>query len=207
LQGDFALLAVHALVFKLSRGRIPLGELVFAHKALKMHSPFSRPGIAPGPPIPTYTPAYAADPPEGLSGSPAPGSATEPGSAADRGKRLVLLVEDLADTRDAFARILANDGFRVEVAGDGQECLDQTFALLPDLILLDIRLPVMSGWEVIDILKNNGRTRHIPIVGLTAFDDEGLWIQFLKVKCHSFLIKPCQPDVLIKEVRRVLRIL
>lgn len=80
----------------------------------------------------------------------------------------ILLVEDNEMNRDMLSRRLQRKGYEVVAAHDGDQGRKMAFAELPDLILMDISLPVMSGWEVTRLLKSNPATKHIPIIALTA---------------------------------------
>jgi CheY-like chemotaxis protein len=113
---------------------------------------------------------------------------------------LILIVDDFKDDREMYAHYLTRSGFRVSLATDGQEAMDKAFQLLPDLILMDLWLPQIGGWEAIRQLKANEKTRHIPIVVLTA----RAFVSAPAVGSDGCLIKPCQPDDLLVEVVRVL---
>ena len=80
----------------------------------------------------------------------------------------ILLVEDNEMNRDMLSRRLERKGYRVVVAQDGRQGYLLARSERPDLILMDLSLPVMDGWEVTRLLKSNGSTRHIPIIVLTA---------------------------------------
>src|SRR6202171_117908 len=80
----------------------------------------------------------------------------------------ILLVEDNEMNRDMLSRRLQRKGYSVITAHDGEEGHLLARSEMPDLILMDISLPVMNGWEVTRLLKNNSSTRHIPIIALTA---------------------------------------
>lgn len=80
----------------------------------------------------------------------------------------ILLVEDNEMNRDMLSRRLERKGHRVVVAQDGRQGYLLARSERPDLILMDLSLPVMDGWEVTRLLKSNGSTRHIPIIVLTA---------------------------------------
>src|SRR5688572_14409877 len=112
---------------------------------------------------------------------------------------LVLVVDDYADAREMVVEFLAMSGFRVAEACDGAEALDKAFSLLPDLILMDLSLPVVDGWEAIRQLKENGRTRPIPVVALTGHRLEGGLADAMALGCEGILTKPCAPDSLLTE--------
>ena len=83
-------------------------------------------------------------------------------NAADSSKPLVLVVDDYQDAREMYAEYLEFSGFRVEQATNGAEALDKAFALLPDVILMDLSLPIIDGWEATRRLKGDERTRTSP---------------------------------------------
>jgi len=117
---------------------------------------------------------------------------------------LILVVDDYQDAREMYAEYLQFSGFRVAEARNGNEAVEQAFALLPDLILMDLSLPGKDGWEATKELKADTRTRHIPIVALTGHALAGASDGAKKAGCDSFVTKPCLPDDLVVEVRRML---
>lgn len=117
---------------------------------------------------------------------------------------LILVVDDYEDAREMYAEYLRFCGFRVAEARNGNEALDQAFALMPDLILMDLSLPGMDGWEATRQLKADERTRHIPVVALTGHALAGASEGAKRAGCDSFVTKPCLPDDLVVEVRRML---
>jgi len=80
----------------------------------------------------------------------------------------LLLVEDNELNRDMLSRRLEKMGYIVDLAVNGQEGVDKTRQSGPDLVLMDISMPVLDGWEALRILKNDTETKHIPIIALTA---------------------------------------
>ncbi len=112
---------------------------------------------------------------------------------------LVLVVEDDADAREMYEVLLNGSGFRVASAGTGLEGIDKARTMRPQLILMDLSLPAVDGWEASVRLKRDAGTRDIPIVALTGdpVDDP----ERRKVFAAT-LLKPCLPDDLVAEVRR-----
>jgi CheY-like chemotaxis protein len=129
-----------------------------------------------------------------------PGRPRDPGAAAP----LVLLVDDFEDNRAMYAQFLTFSGFRVAEAQNGREALDRAAQLMPDLIVMDLSLPVMDGWEATRRLKGDPRTRGIPIIALTGHalgrHSEGA----KDAGCDGFITKPCLPEDLLAEIRRTL---
>lgn len=117
---------------------------------------------------------------------------------------LVLVVDDVAHGREIFAEYLEFRGFRVATAADGLEALDKAFELLPDVILMDLSLPGLDGWEATKRLKGDDRTRNIPIIALTAHALASAHDKAKAAGCDSVVTKPCVPKDLEAEVRRQL---
>jgi CheY-like chemotaxis protein len=122
----------------------------------------------------------------------------------DQNTPLILVVDDYQDAREMYAEYLQFSGFRVAEARNGNEAVAQAFSLRPDLILMDLSLPGMDGWEATRLLKADDRTKHIPVVALTGHALAGASEGAKKAGCDSFVTKPCLPDDLVVEVRRML---
>jgi CheY-like chemotaxis protein len=125
-------------------------------------------------------------------------------SPDDRPTPLILVVDDYQDAREMYAEYLQFSGFRVAEARNGNEAVAQAFALKPDLILMDLSLPGMDGWEATRLLKADDRTKHIPVVALTGHALAGASEGAKRAGCDAFVTKPCLPDDLVVEVRRML---
>ncbi len=117
---------------------------------------------------------------------------------------LVLVVEDYQDAREMYAAYLQFSGFEVAEAGNGIEAIEKTRELLPDIVLMDLALPRMDGWEATRRLKNDDLTRHIPIVALTGHALAGHAEGAREAGCDAFVTKPCLPDALVAEIKRLL---
>ena len=124
----------------------------------------------------------------------------------DEHSPLILVVDDYQDAREMYAEYLQFSGFRVAEAKNGNEAVEQAFALKPDLILMDLSLPGMDGWEATRRLKADEATRRIPIVALTGHALAGASEGARKAGCDSFVTKPCLPDDLVVEVKRMLSV-
>ena len=121
-----------------------------------------------------------------------------------RDRQLVLVVEDYQDAREMYAAYLQFSGFDVAEAANGIEAVEKTTDLLPDIVLMDLALPRMDGWEATRRLKADQRTRHIPIVALTGHALAGHAEGAREAGCDAFVTKPCLPDALVAEIRRLL---
>jgi CheY-like chemotaxis protein len=117
---------------------------------------------------------------------------------------LVLIVDDYEDAREMYAEYLQFSGFRVAEARNGLEAVEKAFALRPAVILMDLSLPVMDGWEATRRLKKDPRTRSIPVVALTGHALDGNSREAEDAGCDAYVTKPCLPDDLVREVQRIL---
>jgi two-component system, cell cycle response regulator DivK len=128
----------------------------------------------------------------------------EPHHSAQRQRPLILIVEDHVELRQLYVHQLTQCGFDVIEAGDGADAITRTTHHGPDVVLMDLSLPIVDGWEATRRLKNDSRTAHIPVVALTAHDGAGELQRATRAGCDWFVPKPCPPDALVAEVRRVL---
>lgn len=119
---------------------------------------------------------------------------------------LVLLVEDTLDTLEAFSHFLRGAGFRVETATDGRQAVDKTRALLPDVVVMDLALPELDGWEATHRIKSDPLTRHVPVVAFTGHAFQQSKESARQAGCDAFLIKPLDPAQLVAEIRRVVEL-
>jgi CheY-like chemotaxis protein len=116
----------------------------------------------------------------------------------------VLVVDDYRDAREMYAEYLAYVGFDVIEAGNGVEALQRAADSVPDIIVMDLSLPVMDGWEATRRLKANKETEDIPVVALTGHVLAGTSEGARNAGCDAFVTKPCLPEDLVKEIRKVL---
>ncbi|HZF12558.1 MAG TPA: response regulator [Thermoanaerobaculia bacterium] len=117
---------------------------------------------------------------------------------------LVLVVDDMDDGREICAEYLAFRQYRVATAADGFEAIAKASELLPDIILMDLSLPGIDGWEATRRLKSNERTRPIPIVALTAHALRSAHDQAVEAGCDAVITKPVLPKELEAQIRRIL---
>ena len=116
----------------------------------------------------------------------------------------VLVVDDYPDAREMYAEYLDFAGFEVVEAENGMEALQRAVDTEPDIILMDLSLPIMDGWEATRRLKADKRTAAIPVVALTGHALAGISEGAKKAGCDAFVTKPCLPEDLVKEIRKVL---
>jgi len=117
---------------------------------------------------------------------------------------LVLLVDDETDQVEMYQLGLEAAGFDIITAYNGRDALTRASQHQPDAIVLDLRLPDMTGWEVCGTLKSDPDTEHIPVIILTAALSSTLAEEAAAAGCAAHLIKPCFPDHLAHTLREVL---
>jgi len=117
----------------------------------------------------------------------------------------ILVVDDELAISELVSEALKRQGFRVETASDGDSALEKAETTLPDLILLDLMLPKLDGWEVCRRLKNQPSTKRIPIMMLTARRDEREVIAGLEIGADDYLKKPFSLGELIARVKALIR--
>jgi len=117
----------------------------------------------------------------------------------------ILLVEDNEMNRDMLSRRLIRNGFEVTIAVDGQQGVDMAIAERPDLILMDMSLPVIDGWEATRRVKANDRTRDIPVIALTAHAMAGDREKAMEVGCEDYDTKPVEITRLLGKIAALLK--
>ena len=116
----------------------------------------------------------------------------------------ILIVEDNEMNRDMLSRRLARRGFEVLVAADGGEGITMAKSQAPDLILMDMTLPVVDGWEASRQLKAESNTRDIPIIALTAHAMAGDRDKALQAGCDDYATKPVDLNRLLNTIENLL---
>ena len=116
----------------------------------------------------------------------------------------ILVVEDNDMNRDMLSRRLGRKGFDVITAVDGQQGISLAIDENPDLILMDMSLPVMDGWEATRLIKAKEQTRNIPIIGLSAHAMSGDKEKALKAGCDDYETKPVDFEKLLEKINNYL---
>jgi DNA-binding response OmpR family regulator len=119
--------------------------------------------------------------------------------------RHIVIIEDEPDIASLLARRFALEGFRVATATDGRAGLHAVHLYHPDLILLDLLLPGVSGWEVCRSLKANLATHDIPVIIVSAIGSPEDRIALLEMGVDDFIVKPCSVKEVVARARAVLR--
>lgn len=114
----------------------------------------------------------------------------------------ILLVEDNEMNRDMLSRRLVRRGYEVQLAVDGAEAIRMAQTHQPDLILMDMSLPILDGWEATRALRADATTRHIPIIALTAHAMEGERSKALEAGCDDFDTKPVDLPRLLEKIEQ-----
>lgn len=114
--------------------------------------------------------------------------------------KTVLIVEDSPEGRDIYAAALENDGYRVRQAGDGAEGVRMATAEAPDLIVMNLSIPLVAGADAIEILKSHPVTEHVPVLVVSGHSHpvlrEGAW----EAGCDDYFVKPLRPSQLLRVV-------
>jgi DNA-binding response OmpR family regulator len=116
----------------------------------------------------------------------------------------ILFVDDDASARAGFAQYLTANGFAVTVAATGDQALSAAHTLNINIVVLDLGLPDIDGWEVARQLKASAVTAHIPIIALTGADLPHERVSAMRAGCDRHLAKPCQPTELLATITRLL---
>jgi len=119
--------------------------------------------------------------------------------------RKILVVEDNQDNREMVVKVLKFHGYQVVEAVDGEEAIEKAKSENPDLILLDIYLPKMDGYEATKILKRDGRLKDIPVIALTAHAMKGNREEALAAGCDGYIPKPIDVRELPKQIQHFLK--
>lgn len=119
-------------------------------------------------------------------------------------EKTVLLVEDNEDNLTVYRTILEHVGYRVIEARDGEQGVERARSGHPDMILMDVSIPKIDGWEATRRIKGDEATREIPVVALTAHALEEDRERARAAGCNGYLAKPVEPRRVLEEVRRLI---
>lgn len=116
----------------------------------------------------------------------------------------ILIVEDNEMNRDMLSRRLKRKGFDIEVAVDGQQGVEMATALMPDIVLMDMSLPIMDGWAATKTLRRNEATAGLKIIALTAHAMDGDRQKAMKAGCDDYDTKPIDLKRLLSKIEAFL---
>ncbi len=117
--------------------------------------------------------------------------------------KTILIVEDIEFNRELLVQLLEDD-YQVVTANDGAAGIEMAEETLPDLILMDLSLPVIDGWEATRRIKSNERLKHIPVIAVTAHAMQGDEEKARAAGCDDYLTKPIDEDLLIEKLKEFL---
>ena len=126
------------------------------------------------------------------------------GESVQVGRGLVLLVDDDTDQREMYGLYLRARGFHMLAATNGMEAMALARQVRPDVIVMDLAMPNLNGWEATQRLKHDPLTQSIPVIACTAHTGEWAVDRAVKAGCDAYLTKPCLPRDLVAEIRRVM---
>ncbi len=118
-------------------------------------------------------------------------------------KKTILVVDDEEDMRWLLSNILGSEGFTIKLAADGQQALDYLTKVMPDLVLLDIKMPRLDGIQTLQKIKQ--RLYPVPVIMLTAYGDIRSTVQAMKLGAHDYLTKPFDNEEIIFTIKRAVR--
>jgi len=120
--------------------------------------------------------------------------------------KVVLLVEDDEDNRDLVSFVIARSRLDVSlvIAENGQEAVDKAFANPPNLILMDMQMPVMDGWQAVPLLKADSRTKDVPVIAFTAQAKPEDKQRAREMGCSDYYTKPMDPEELLALIKKYL---
>lgn len=117
----------------------------------------------------------------------------------------ILIAEDEKDIRELIAITLQFAGFEVISTANGEEAFRAAIKESPDLLLLDVRMPRMNGYDVCRQVKSHPKTKHIPVVFLSAKGQESEVHTGIEAGAEAYILKPFSPDQLIQQIRKILK--
>lgn len=118
-------------------------------------------------------------------------------------RKKILVVDDTDFNRDLIAQLL-EDEFDLIMAEDGADALEKIEREKPDLVLMDLGMPVMDGWEATQRIKSNEAHKHIPVIAVTSHAMIGEESKAIQAGCDDYLSKPIDEEMLIKKIQRIL---
>src|SRR5215468_12361619 len=116
----------------------------------------------------------------------------------------ILVVEDQEDNRRIIRDLLRHAGFEVIEVGDGEKALTATATHRPDVILMDVQLPLLDGYEATRRIKAQPALRHIPIIVVTSYALSGDDVKAMEAGCNAYVTKPFSPRALLAKIRELL---
>jgi two-component system cell cycle response regulator DivK len=117
---------------------------------------------------------------------------------------LVLIADDSPEILDSHGEILRQAGYRVCTACNGEEAIGTAIRRRPDVIIMDLDMPILDGWEATRRIRADLRTHHIPVIAYTSYGLRRYVDRSFEAGCSAFIDKPCEGRVLVAEIERAL---
>lgn len=111
-----------------------------------------------------------------------------------------IVVEDTFDDVQLVSAILKHHGINIRIANNGQECLDLLDTLMPTVIITDLAMPEMDGWHLLNAIRENANTQHIPVVAVTAYDSVDVAHDALNSGFNAYIAKPVSPRNFVQQL-------
>jgi len=115
-----------------------------------------------------------------------------------------IVVEDTFDDVQLVSAILTHHGINIHVAHNGEECLDLLDTIKPTVIITDLAMPEMDGWHLLNAIRDNIATQHIPVVAVTAYDSVDVAHDALKSGFDAYIAKPLSPRNLVQQLEQLI---
>ena len=116
----------------------------------------------------------------------------------------IIVVEDTFDDQQLASAILSHSGIDVRIAQNGRECIDLLDQIDPTLIVTDLAMPDMDGWEMLKALRSNTHTDHIPVVAVTAYDSVDVAHDAQKAGFNGYFAKPISPRKFVDQLNDII---
>jgi len=116
----------------------------------------------------------------------------------------ILVVEDEYDSIQMVSKILQHHGVEVQIAQNGRECIQVLQERLPTLIIMDLALPLMDGWETLHYIRTNPATAHLPVVAITAYHSVNLEEDAYRAGFNAYMPKPLETQALVSHLDRII---
>ena len=115
----------------------------------------------------------------------------------------VLIVEDEYDSQQMVSKILSHHGVDIYLAGNGNECLDMIEDIEPTIVVTDLAMPDMDGWEMLMAVRSNPTTAHIPVVAMTAFHSANVAEDAIHAGFNAYFPKPVDPNSFVDSLAEI----
>ncbi len=123
---------------------------------------------------------------------------------SDRSTWFVLIVEDEFDSQQLVSHVLKHNQIKFRIVNNGEECLEALAEVMPTVVIMDLAMPKMDGWETLVAIRTNAATAHLPVVAITAFHSDDVERGAVAAGFDAYVRKPINPVQLTRELERVI---